>query len=670
MTSTSRSAASLLAAVVLVLCHALPVRAQPADRNDALVTDAREAFRKRDRVRLAALKADALAARHPLAPWVDYWELGSRLREATVDEVEAFYSRWPGSYVEDRLRNDWLLELGRRRDWANLARDYPRFRMNDDRSVTCYWLLTEHLAGREVRESGRIAWMAQPEADDGCQQLALALRDGKRLANHEVWRKIRASVDGGRLRAAQAAASLLDPALSRKVGEALDSPARFIGRIRDPEAFAADELLTLAIARAAASDIDFAVEQMRQHEGGVDGALAGWAWAAIAHQAAMALDPQATAYYDRAWSRLRRNELPDWGDDILGWNVRAALRLGRGADRWKQVLRAVDAMSASERSEPIWAYWKARALLATAPPAPPPGASGTAAEPEPARPEAQQLLESIASPFHFYGALALEELGRPVALPARPEPLAAAEQQAVRGHAGLGRALLLIELGLRGEGVREWNFGLRDFGDRQLLAAAQLACEREVWDRCINTSDRTKTEIDIAQRFPTPFRAEVVDKARAIGVDPAYVYGLIRQESRFILDARSSAGASGLMQLMPATARLTAKRLGIDYSAGRVNDREVNLRLGTAYLKFALDDFGGSEALAAAAYNAGPGRPRRWREGPLLEPAIWAENIPFGETRDYVKKVLSNASLYALVLGAKESSLKARLGADIGPAAP
>jgi soluble lytic murein transglycosylase len=133
------------------------------------------------------------------------------------------------------------------------------------------------------------------------------------------------------------------------------------------------------------------------------------------------------------------------------------------------------------------------------------------------------------------------------------------------------------------------------------------------------------------------------------------------------MDARSGAGASGLMQIMPATARWTAKKTGIPYSADMLNDRDVNLKLGTSYLKLVLDDFDGSQALAAAAYNAGPSRPRRWRDGPLLEVAAWAENIPFPETRDYVKKVLSNATVYAALLSGEKPSLKARLGRLIGP---
>ena len=206
--------------------------------------------------------------------------------------------------------------------------------------------------------------------------------------------------------------------------------------------------------------------------------------------------------------------------------------------------------------------------------------------------------------------------------------------------------------------------------DRELLAAADLACQNEVWDRCINTSERTKNVIDFEQRFPMPFHDAVFKRAAQIGLDPAYVYGLIRQESRFIMDARSGVGASGLMQVMPATARWTAKKIGLtDFKPHQINDRDTNIAIGTGYLKLVLDDFAGSMPMAAAAYNAGPGRPRSWRGqtgAPVLEAAIWAENMPFNETRDYVKKVLSNTTNYAALITGQPQSLKARLG-SIGP---
>jgi soluble lytic murein transglycosylase len=145
------------------------------------------------------------------------------------------------------------------------------------------------------------------------------------------------------------------------------------------------------------------------------------------------------------------------------------------------------------------------------------------------------------------------------------------------------------------------------------------------------------------------------------------VYGLIRQESRFVTDARSGVGASGLMQVMPATARWTARKIGLtDFRPAQITERDTNILIGTAYLKLALDDFEGSLPMAAAAYNAGPGRPRNWRNGPVLPGEIWAENIPFEETRDYVKKVLANTTSYAALITGQTQSLRARLG-TVGP---
>jgi soluble lytic murein transglycosylase len=194
-----------------------------------------------------------------------------------------------------------------------------------------------------------------------------------------------------------------------------------------------------------------------------------------------------------------------------------------------------------------------------------------------------------------------------------------------------------------------------------------------LWDRCINTSERTKSEVDLSQRYPMPYRQALFDHARTAGLDPAYVYGLIRQESRFLSDVRSGVGAAGLMQLMPTTASWSAKKIGMMFHQSMITEVDVNLRLGTYYLQQVLNDLSGSQAMAAAAYNAGPNRPRKWREAPTIEAAIWVESIPFSETRDYVKKVLANAVFYGALLDAAKpsglSSLKARLGKTIGPRA-
>lgn len=639
----------------------LPSWGQNASADATLIQDARKAYVQRDKAKLDRLRDAAVEARHPLQTWPAYWALNARLNEARSEEVEAFFARYPNTYVEDRLRNDWLLELGRRRDWAGVARELPRFKMNDDREVNCLRLVVDHQAGKDVREAARKAWLAQKEADEGCHVLARSQVEAERFGAEDIWRKVRLATEQGRLKAAQKAASLQSEYIAKLANEALDNPSRFLALKANALTHNRAEIAALALGRMAASDPAAAARLLEERWAAIIGAEhAAWVWTQVTRQAALQLRPESLEWSRNAWDSLpaRQRERPDWSDDALGWMTRAALRLGGSSERWVLALRAIDAMSPEERADPIWRYWRARALLARAP-------AGAAGDEQ--RQQGQALLKALSGELHFYGQLAAEDLGAPQALPPRPAALTAAERDAARAHPGLQRALLALELGLRGEGVREWNFSLLGMSDRELLAAAQLACSKEVWDRCINSSERTRGEIDLEQRFVMPLKEDVLPRTREAGLDPAYVYGLIRQESRFVVQARSHVGASGLMQLMPTTAQWTAKKIGLAYRPDQIHDRDTNLRLGNAYLKLVLDDLGGSQPMAAAAYNAGPNRPRRWRDGPVLEPAIWIENIPLHETRDYVKRVMSNATVYAGLLAGKPVALKPRLGSSIGP---
>jgi soluble lytic murein transglycosylase len=657
-----RALALTMIAAVVVLAATLPAAAI-AQGSETTVVDAREAFRKHDRVRLAALKAQAAAERNPLAMWVDYWELTNRINEVQPPDFAAFAQRWSGTYVEDRLRNDWLLELGRRRDLATFAAEFPRFRMNDDREVTCFALASDRLSGKDVGDLGVAAWLAQRDADDGCAFLATTLADAKLLATAEVWRKLRASIEAGRPRAARQAAELLPDPAAAAVGEIVDSPGRFLAKKASVATRTDAELATLAIARLATSDNESTAALLSARwEKALPADLAAYAWASVARQTAIKLQPEASDQFLRATRLLAKasREIP-LSDEMLAWKARAALRGDNGTPRWQQLVQAINAMSATEQKDATWLYWKARGLRALA---------RDSQDGEALLATSRELFVSLSPQLGYYGALAAEELGQTPPLPPKPAALTAAERDAAAAEPGLGRGLKLIAIGLRNEGVREWNYSIRGLGDRELLAAAQLACDREVWDRCINTSEKTRAEIDIEQRFPTPLKQDVAARAREIGLDPAFVYGLIRQESRFIVDARSGVGATGLMQLMPSTAKWTAKKIGLPYTHALIADRDTNLRLGNAYLKLVLDDAGGSQAMAAAAYNAGPGRPRKWREGPVLEAAIWVENIPFPETRDYVKKVLWNSCTYATILGGRDTNLRTRLGKTIGPPDP
>ena len=630
------------------------VAAAAQTRGDDAIVEMGQAFRKGDRTRLVALLP--LVSGHLLEPWGAYWELKARLDTASASEVQDFLTRFAGTYQEDRLRNDWLLLLGQRRDWASFAAQYPNYRMGDDKEVRCYALAADSAQpGADVANEVKRLWYAQREADDGCNYAAARLRASGKLKDADVWRKARLAMEANRPKAAKQAADMMSPDAADQIGDMVDNPARYLSKHVIAASKVSKEWVVLALIRMASNDADAAAAVLENHWSvHLSPEQRSWAWGAIGKSAAQKLSNDAYGYFAKA----RNNDLCD---EHLGWKVRAALRKPIQPN-WKEVFASTGAMSDEVRQDPTWVYWRARAQL-------------RAAKTEADNSEAMTALQGMAGVRGFYEQLALEELGQRIAIPAKPLALTSEEKDAARQNAGLKRGLYAIGLGLRSDGVREWNYTTNlhakgGMNDRELLAAADFACQREVWDRCINTSERTKAVIDMEQRFPMPHKDAVTLRATQIGLDPAYVYGLIRQESRFIMDARSGVGASGLMQVMPATARWTAKKIGLaDFQTTQLNDRDTNIAIGTGYLKLVLDDFAGSMPLAAAAYNAGPSRPRSWRgsgASPVLEAAIWAENIPFAETRDYVKKVLSNTTAYAALISGQPQSLKARLGA-VGP---
>jgi soluble lytic murein transglycosylase len=320
--------------------------------------------------------------------------------------------------------------------------------------------------------------------------------------------------------------------------------------------------------------------------------------------------------------------------------------------QWQVVRESIDRMSFAATHQPAWIYWYGRAL---------------AVRGEEMGSRAYYL--RIAGQADFYGLLASEELGYVMALPDVTHVPSEQEVAAAAREPGLMRALELIRLGIRVEGVREWLFTIRSFDDARLLAAAELARRNAVYDRAIHTADRTSRLHNFTLRYPMPYQDVFRGYAATHGVDEAWVLAVVRQESRFNTDARSSAGAAGLMQVMPGTARYVAGKIGLrNYRPKAVTNVETNVTLGTGYLKLVMEQLG-HPVLASAAYNAGPSRARRWRDDKPLEGAVYVESIPFPETRDYVKKVMANAVYYAAVLDRKPVPLKARLGVIQPPGA-
>ncbi|MFN3628833.1 MAG: transglycosylase SLT domain-containing protein [Casimicrobiaceae bacterium] len=649
----SRYKAAILAAATLGLAST----AATGNASDAAVREAAEGFRLGD---VGRVRAQIVATRgHLLEGHVDYWALRLGLDQASAAEVERFLTRHAGTAIADRLRTDWLKLVARRGEWETFERFSEGF-ATDDADILCH---RATLAARSPQEGAAVVVPDGVWADrlsDGCArafaQLASAA-GGQRFSVEEIQWRFRTAADGGTLLAAQTVATALPESLrpgDELIARAHSAPEAVLRNLARGASLtrAQREIALYALVRLARTNLGLArslwssvVARMRAEDKRFAAAqLAGFSARRLESAEAMAW-----------WKRSHDGDvLPRMSDGHAAWIARAALREGQ----WQEVARVIDAMSPAPqggRRDPAWRYWRARAHAAL----------GEAAN-------AAAYYRALADEPHFYGLLAAEALGRPLPpvaqLTAGAVTLTAEAAERFERSAAAQRTLKLSELNLRAEAAREWFSVVRDFDDRDSLLASEWMRQKGIWDRSINTAERTREAHDFRLRFQTPYAREIREAARTFGLEPALVFGLIRQESRFWADAVSSAGALGLMQVMPATGRWIARQLNVSaFRPSQLTDVKVSTAFGSFYLKNALDTPDGSVVLAAAAYNAGAGRARQWRhENRALEGAIYVESIPFNETRDYVKKVLANAIWYAHLLGEGETSIGKRLG-TIGP---
>jgi len=610
---------------------------------------------------------------HPLREYVEYWALSTHLTNLPDDERAALYrdiDTWlqqhSSSLAADLLRRDWLFKLGETGEWATFDAQRTQWVLNDEREIACYTLLSRYLKEKERREANpqeadtvtepaRAQLLARRALGPGCTALTEALVSAGRFKRDDLWQRLRVLVEANYFSAAKRTAEYLsEPALPalEQIGK---NAARWLTQHPNTLRDATDhELLVLAMIRIAATNPDVAATQ-------AEGALVkqltaaeqAQVWGQIGLSGARELKPAALSWFIKAQQFAAQSEVPVvFSEAVFEWHARAALR----AQDWKEVRQVIERMPLALQREQTWTYWLGRAYQAQSQT---PGVAANMTD------KARVQFMQLALQYTFYGKLAQEELGLQIVTPPRAQPPAAEEMQAAESSPHFQRALAFYQLGLTLEGNREWNWGLRGLNDRQLLAASELARRKDILDRSINAADRTRLEHDFALRFPSPHQALMQEQASRLNLDSAIIYGLIRQESRFAQLAHSSAGAHGLMQIMPRTAHWVAQKLGLkNYRRSDLKEIDTNILLGTHYFKMVLDDLDQSALLASAAYNAGPHRSRSWRaslNGPV-EGAIFAETIPFTETRDYVKHVISNAVDYAALWEGKPQSIKARLG--------
>ena len=623
-----------IAAATLALALAGGALAQ----SDADFLAARTAYDKGDRAKLAAV-APRLS-NHVLAPYVTYWQLRLGLEDASPEAIRSYLDKYPNTPLADRLRTEWLKFLGRRALWSRFGADYAA-PASEDVELACYNILFKwQRDGDGALADALPLWFTGSSTPDACEPAFAALLAKGTIGAAERRARFRLASEAGNVKLAQALGT--DPAAKDRI-----SDLEFNAVNRDPlgtltkanfawTTTGGRDLALFALERAARSDAGATRAAWVKSRDHLPDADRRYGNGRLAFHAARQLHPSANDWYREAGDAVTSPE-------PQAWRVRAALR----ALAWDDVIAAIDAMPAPQRDESAWRYWRARALIAKG-----------------RRDEGRAILASLANETSFYGMLAFEAQGQryivPISNPIDPAPTALA---AFADRADVKRVVKLVELDMRQESVREWAYIVRGLPDESLLIAADHARRVGLYDRAINAADRTQTRHDYALRYLAPYRNEFEAAAKANDIDIAMLYGIARQESRFIPDIVSSAGAVGLMQLMPGTARWVAKQTARnDYQPAQIGNPDLNTQFGAYYFKYWLERLDKMPALAAAAYNAGPGRAQAWRPAAPLEGAIWVETIPFNETRDYVKKVLANAMIYNQSFGGASTSLTSLLG--------
>lgn len=600
---------------------------------------AQEAFRNNDAVKLERI-AQRLK-KSPLEVYVSYYQLRLDLGNTAPSLVKSFLSRSEDTPVIDRLRGEWLKLLGKEQQWELFDSEYPRL-LNEDTELACYALQSRRRSQEQaaLRET-RGLWFNGKDQPEGCSVLFESALFANIISEQDILRRLRLALEAGNVSLAQKLADRLGgnyAELSSVLKSAAADPDRFLDKLTLDSTNDSQRIAALfALQRLAKQSPELAAKRWANISAYFPATERQYYFGWLAYEAARNHDGRALQWYKEA-ANTQLNEQQS------AWRVRTALR----AQDWPEVLESISAMNSQQQREAAWVYWKARALRELNKPV-----------------EARSLLAMLSGEIHFYGQLAGDELSDS---PVLSETIVTykPDQQAIDAMLelpGIQRTLALYRAGSFNDALEEWRWLLRNFNDRELLTAAEIARRNKMYDRAIGAADRTVSVHDFSLRYLAPYRDVLKTHIREHGLEEAWVYGLMRQESRFASSAKSEVGAAGLMQIMPATARWVADRLGLkSYHNKLIHQHDTNLRLGTYYMKAILSQFEGNSVLASAAYNAGPRRADEWRSDQPLEGAIYTETIPFEETRDYVKKVMSNTAYYAIQFNAPPRSLRQRMG--------
>ena len=571
---------------------------------------------------------------YPLTPYLAYDELTARLKSANNTEIEQFLAEHGDLPQANWMKLRWLRWLADRGDWATFAKYYdPKLNFTELDCLNGQYEL-QHNRKTEGYANAEKLWLVGKAQPAACDALFSQWAADGQLTEQKRWQRVKLAAEARNYALATQLANglnTLGPQARLMIDVAqkpdmLSQPSRFA-----PASEAMSDAVGLGLRRLARQDPEKAASLLDTYATNMH--FSRDEKVAIAREIGLTF---ARRYDSRGLDIMTKYD-PELRDNtVTEWRLRLLLRLGRWEDAYQLTRKLPQDLATTSR----WRYWQARSLELA----------------EPKNPQAQVLFKKVANERDFYGFLAADRAQTPYQLNNRPLMLSPQLVKKVRNTPGVQRALEFHDRGQIVDGRREWYYVSRLFSRDEMVAQARLAYDLKWYFPAIRTISQAQYWDDLDIRFPMAHRDTLVREAKVRGLHSSWVFAITRQESAFMDDARSGVGASGLMQLMPATAKETARKFNIPLaSPQQVLNPDKNIQLGAAYLSQVHGQFNGNRVLASAAYNAGPGRVRQWLKGANhLGFDVWIESIPFDETRQYVQNVLSYSVIYGQKLNAPQ----------------
>ncbi len=583
-----------------------------------------------------------------LGYYPEYWKLNSNLGFQPAASIISFAQRYPQSAMAEKLSADYVEEKVKQANFSE-AKPVLSYVTNPDQAESCAVAQVRAQTGDAlVYAEYKDVWLATDSQPESCTGLGRMMLSSPLMTAQDrqqrLWVLLRAGQSGQAIATAQTMGLSLSLA---QLNQIQSNPLEYIWNA--PKSNDADyAYLIFALGRIADNDLTNALGNVQRAAQDTPQAVQKYLYRTVGYVGG-------TTVMKNNFNREVLNAF----DQSYGYPfspeeaeiyARQSIRFGA----WESLIRAIDAMSVTQKQEDRWQYWLARASEQRSDAA--------------SKQAAQQIYRKLAqSGDDYHNLLAKDRIGERYNHQPYNEQPSAQDAQRLNQNIHFRRAFALRDINAPASYTnREWNWAVRQaylqHDDGLLLAAAKRAHDMGWYDRAIYAADRTTSKHNDTYRYATPHRSNVTSHSYNAGIDPAWAYGLMRQESRFVTSARSHVGAGGLMQIMPNTAKLVARQMGETYNPAALSEMNTNIRYGTYYLSMIQSQLSGNAVLATAGYNAGPNRARRWQpDFQTMAADQYTESIPLLETRDYVKHVMTNATHYGVLLGQGPQSLEKRM---------